>query len=185
MGLCMKILDIGKLIIQYGAPLLGFAIGGNAGSAIVSEIASLFGADASNPSDIISKIQADPDAKVKLAQIEASKATELQQIAFNTLKAQYDHIDHQTDDDVKDVEDARKMMETTHDWFPHVLSTLIILAFITGLILCYKVPIPNENRDIILGMSAAMMYSLFMVCRFWLGGIMPNLKVFQGAGINK
>lgn len=181
----MTLLEVGKLIIQYGAPLLGFSLGGPAGASIVSEIASLFGADETNPSDILSKIQSDPEAKVKLAQIEAGKATELQQIAFNNLKAQYDHIDHQTDDDIKDVEDARKMMETTHDWFPHALSTLIVLSFIVGLILCYKVPIPNENRDIILGMSAAMMYSLFMVCRFWLGGIMPNLKVFQGAGINK
>ncbi len=175
----MNILDIGKLVIQYGAPLLGWAIGGPAGAAITSEVAKLFDADPSSPTDIISKIQADPDAKIKLAQIEASKSVDLQRLAYDNLNAQLNHDTQQTDLDVKDVEDARKMLILTHDYFPHILSILIIAAFIAALILSYRMPIPNENRDMVLGMSVAVMYALFMVCRFWLGGIMPKLKALQ------
>lgn len=170
------LLDIGKEIIKYGAPLLGFAVAGPTGASIASEVASMFGAN-TDGSDLIAKMASDPDAATKLAQIQARKQVDLQNISAMLLEAQYAHEDHQADDDVKDVEDARKMEETSKSIFPHVLSSLILFAFISALCVLLCRPIPSDNREMILGLGVALAYAFFMVCRFWLGGVLPVKEI--------
>ena len=66
----MNWMDIGKQAIQMGAPILGGALGGPAGAAVGAMIANQFGIDTPTPDNIMAAIKADPDAALKLREIE-------------------------------------------------------------------------------------------------------------------
>lgn len=59
-----------RKIIGSAAPVLGAALGGPAGGAAMTLLASAFGGDPDKPDELAAKIQADPDAAAKLAEIE-------------------------------------------------------------------------------------------------------------------
>ena len=63
---------LGKEIVGKGAPALGSLLGGPVGNAVGGLIASVFGADPDDPDDIYEKLSADPDAIVKLKELEAN-----------------------------------------------------------------------------------------------------------------
>lgn len=68
-----------KEVVSKIAPALGSVIGTlvPGGSAIVNGIASLFGADPTNPDDIAAKIKQDPEAYLKLVQFEKEHEAEI------------------------------------------------------------------------------------------------------------
>jgi len=78
--------DLGKKIADF-APLLGTAVAGPGGAAIGSIIASAFGTS-NDPASINAAIVANPDAAVKLQQIQADNKTQLAQIAANLTMAE-------------------------------------------------------------------------------------------------
>jgi hypothetical protein len=65
--------------IAAAAPVLGTLIGGPAGGAIGSIVASALGT-ASDPAAVQQALKTNPDAAVKLRQIEADQATELRKL---------------------------------------------------------------------------------------------------------
>ena len=65
--------DLGKNIIKFGAPILGGAVAGPAGAALGGTLAAMFGADPDSPKDILRKIKADPDAAIKLLEIQSKE----------------------------------------------------------------------------------------------------------------
>lgn len=67
--------------VADAAPLLGGAIGGPGGAALGGMIASAFGGDPNDPEDLMSKVQADPQAAVKLREIELHHKARLEEIA--------------------------------------------------------------------------------------------------------
>lgn len=75
--------DIGKKIIGMGAPVLGAALLGPAGGAAAGAlVAKLFGADAT-PSAIDAAIQADPNAIIKLKELEYKHEERFAEIALD------------------------------------------------------------------------------------------------------
>lgn len=69
-------------IIGGAAPLLGTLIGGPAGAAVGSIVASALGVGAT-PSEVSQALATNPDAAVKLKQIESDQAVKLQELAVN------------------------------------------------------------------------------------------------------
>jgi len=70
-------MDLGKTISSF-APLLGAIIPG--GGPILSLVASIFGGDADKPDELEALIKADPQAAVKLREIELNHKTELEKL---------------------------------------------------------------------------------------------------------
>lgn len=67
-------------VIGNAAPLLGTLIGGPAGAAVGSIVASALGTQAT-PDAVSQAISTNPDAAVKLRQIEADQSTKLRELA--------------------------------------------------------------------------------------------------------
>lgn len=72
--------SIGNIVAQ-GAPILGTLLGGPAGAAVGGLIASALGSTAT-PDDVAAAIQADPDAMVKLRQLEMEHEAELRRMVI-------------------------------------------------------------------------------------------------------
>jgi hypothetical protein len=76
----MTLADLGKIVVKYGAPLLGTALGGTGGGLIGKLIADYFGGDIKDIDDLINKISLDPDKEIKLKQIESNERIELERL---------------------------------------------------------------------------------------------------------
>jgi hypothetical protein len=99
--------DVGKSIAKM-APLLGTALAGPGGAAIGSIVAATFGGDKDNPEDIYNKIVADPDASVKLAEIQTNCRVELQRMAVQAAAAKQLHEQTLYKTEVEDRQSARE-----------------------------------------------------------------------------
>jgi hypothetical protein len=169
-------LTIGKEVIKYGAPMLGFAIAGPAGASFGSSVASMFGAGSSDTMDLLSKMSSDPQVTVKLAQLENDKAIELQTLMVQQIEAQYKHEETTLGIEEQDVEAARNMELQTKDWMPHVLTGVSITLMVIILYAMFKIPIPDNNKFVAMIIFLSIAYVFFMSCRFYLGGIIPPLS---------
>ena len=67
----MSLEALGSLIAK-SAPLLGGVLAGPAGAAIGSVIAAKFGGNINDTSDLINRIEGDPNAKIKLLDIQSN-----------------------------------------------------------------------------------------------------------------
>ena len=74
-------------VVGKAAPMLGTLVGGPAGAAIGGIIASVIGSE-STPSAISEVLARDPEAAVKLAQIEADKSGKLAELVADQARAE-------------------------------------------------------------------------------------------------
>ncbi len=116
-------------VIGGAAPIVGTIFGGPVGTAaggIVAGICSLFGADPSDPADLLAKITADPEAVLKLREFELRNKVELEKVALESDRLH-----------MQDIADARgREMEIAkitgkRDKFQYALAGAIILGFLT------------------------------------------------------
>ncbi len=85
--------DIGRSLVSQGAPLLGGLLGGPAGAVAGKLVAGLFGADPENPEEVMNAIQGDPNAMVKLRELENNHKEKLQELQLEETKAFLSDID--------------------------------------------------------------------------------------------
>jgi hypothetical protein len=83
----MNLADLASTVAKY-APYLGMAIANPAIGAIglIGEIAKKFGGSATDPLDLINRINLDPERQVKLAEIEKDKQIEIEKLALEQMK---------------------------------------------------------------------------------------------------
>lgn len=115
------------------APLLGTLIGGPAGPAIGGIIASVLGTGSS--ADAVSAALANPEAAVKLREIEASRATRLTELATDQAKAELAAV-AQTAGEVNRTMQAEAGAEhwPTYSWRPAIgfaVALAIALSVLT------------------------------------------------------
>jgi hypothetical protein len=139
----MNLSDIGSTVAKY-APLLGMALSSPIGAvaAIGKVVADAFGADPKDAQQVISKINGDPDAQIKLLQIQQQYDIQCKQILQQTYQAELTHDQEMYKTEVNDRDSARKRAEAVKDWTPTVLAYLI-----TGCFFAYVFKITN-NGDI-------------------------------------
>lgn len=119
-------------IVGKTAPLLGTLLGGPAAAAVGGIISAALGVG-NSPDAIQQAVAADPQAALKLAQIQADHSLELQRLAVtaedNRLKAET--ADYQTE--VDDRKSARTREVQSGDRMPAILSVLALVGFFAAL----------------------------------------------------
>lgn len=148
-------------IVSKAAPLLGGALGGPAGAAIGSLIASKFGGSQQDTDDLLSRIQADPQSAAKLLEIQSNNQVELEkihmQIAQNSLK--YDSIQKLTD--FRDRDSARQRevelaKSGQRDHTASILAYALTVGAFCVLSYLFLMDVPEDNKEIIVAMVSTL-----------------------------
>lgn len=148
--------DIGKQAIQMGAPILGGALGVPAGAAVGAMIANQFGVDDPTPGNTMAAIKADPDAAMKLREVELRHQERLIEMENDRFRIE-----------TADVQDARKAQQ--HHWMPSVITMVMCAMFgcIVGAL--FILAILGENKDIVVYMAGQVSGILTSCVTYWVG----------------
>lgn len=148
--------DIGKQAIQMGAPILGGALGGPAGAAVGAMIANQFGVDDPTPVNIMAAIKADPDAAMKLREVELRHQERLIELENDRFRIE-----------TADVQDARNAHQ--HHWMPSAITMVMSAMFgaIIGALFIWA--IPGDNKDIVVYMAGQVSGILTSCVTYWVG----------------
>jgi hypothetical protein len=148
--------DISGTVGKF-APMLGGLLGGPAGAAIGSVVASALGTG-STPDEVSQALTTNPDAAVKLRQIEADRTVKLQELVTQQALAALQAHTAELQSDAADRADARKMQANVRSFVPAVLAIGVTAGFfgVLGLLLSgtFK-PTDNQALLILLGSLGA------------------------------
>lgn len=146
--------DVGRSVATV-APALGLALSGPAGGAIGGLVAAAFGVDAT-PDAVARAVAADPEAAVRLREIELRHAEALATLAARRYEAQ-----------LLDVQQAR----VTHrdHWMPWVLTILLALMVGAMGVGLFAVDTPAENREVVYLLAGQLLGAFATSIAYWLG----------------
>lgn len=157
--------QLGSVIKNLGAPLLGAVMGGQfgvIGGTILDVVMKTFG-NPQSPEDLITKIQADPDAATKLQMVESNNRVELERIASQNAKAVID-----------DVQNARELQEDKlkggyKDPMYIIVGLAVIFGFLSSLAACFLVKIDPSIENVIFYMLGTLNTAFLAVVFFYFG----------------
>jgi hypothetical protein len=137
--------EVGKF-----APLLGTLLGGPAGGAIGGMVASALGSN-NTPDDVAQALAINPDAAVKLKQIEADHDTRLHELLSQQAQASIAADSARYLADVDNTKDARGMQVGTKAMTPAILAILVTTGFfgVLGTML-FGVWHPSDNNALLI-----------------------------------
>ena len=148
---------VGNAVIKAGAPLLGGALFGPAGSVIASIISGKFGVSPeSTPDQVMAAINGDPDAALKLRQIETTHVERLQELENERLRIE-----------TADVQSARNVHQ--HHWMPSVLTLSLMVMFACAFNALLFMVLPDGNRDMVNFMLGQLSGWLSGAVVYWVG----------------
>lgn len=152
----MNWMDIGKQAIHMGAPILGGALGGPVGAAVGAWVAAQFGVTDPTPTNIMAAIKADPEAAIKLRDVELRHQARLIEMEVDRFRIE-----------TADVQDARKIHQ--HHWMPSAITMVMCAMFgaIVGALFIWA--IPGENKDIVVYMAGQVSGILTSCVTYWVG----------------
>ena len=149
---------LGSFLAKKGVPLLGSVIGGPAGAIVGQLVAPMFGANADDEDDLIRSIEADPEATVKLKQIEAQNKERLEElniererIALEDAKAHLTDVQSARTRDVAIVEATGK-----RDIHLYMMAWIIIVGFMGLAVMMIFKAVP-ENQIVTMMFGALIM----------------------------
>ena len=149
--------QVGNTVIKAGAPLLGGALFGPAGSVIASIISGNLGMSPdATPDQVMAAITSDPEAALKLREIETTHAERLQALENERLRIE-----------TADVQSARNVHQ--HHWMPSAITMVMCAMFgaIVGALFIWA--IPGENKDIVVYMAGQVSGILTSCVTYWVG----------------
>ena len=165
---------VGNAVIKAGAPLLGGALFGPAGSVIASIISGKFGVSPdATPDQVLTAIKGDPDAALKLRQIETTHVERLQELENERLRIE-----------TADVQSARNVHKDS--WVPWAL-TFTLVAMVSGIVAALLlVAIPEDNKEVVYLVVGQLIGAFSTAIAYWLGSSKSSaLKDAHIAGIIK
>lgn len=155
--------ELGQRIAQ-SAPLLGGALAGPLGSTLGSLIAAKFGGSSSQPEALQALLTADPQAALKLKELECEHALALQHLARQAEQAEQQLI-------VSDRASARqreaevdKTPVEQRDKTPARLAYALTAGILFGFVWLLMCSVPDKNHELLY----AVMSSLITV---WVGAM--------------
>lgn len=165
-----------KKIIGTAAPLLATALGFPAAAPFLALLAHTFNADPENLDDVANKISLDPDAKMKLNQLEMAHETELRQIIYNTAKLQVD-----------DVENARQteIERQRYGWMLPVLGIMITVGFFANIMILHLTRMDTTDHDVLYMMLGVAGTSWGTVVQYYFGSSHAIQKISEALGFKK
>lgn len=121
-------------VVGKSAPLLGTLLGGPAGAAVGGLVASALGTSG-DPAEVAQALAVNPDAAVKLKQIEADRQAKLQELATDQAKAEMSAAT-QNAGDVNKTMQAESASEhwPTYGWRPAIgfaVALAVLLSVLT------------------------------------------------------
>lgn len=148
---------VGNAVIKAGAPLLGGALFGPAGSVIASIISGKFGmSPESTPDQVMTAINGDPDAALKLREIETTHVERLQELENEKLRIE-----------TADVQSARGIHKDS--WVPWAL-TFTLVAMVSGIVAALLwVAIPEDNKEVVYLVVGQLIGAFSTAIAYWLG----------------
>lgn len=121
-----------KDLVGKAAPVIGTALGGRGGAVAGSLIANFLGVE-ENPEAVAAAVKNDPQAYLKLRELESNEKVEFQRIAMETLAIE-----------LKDMQDARNSHK--HSLMPTIICCSLTALVGVGGYLLFNTPIPDENK---------------------------------------
>jgi hypothetical protein len=160
--------DISGTVGKF-APMLGGLLGGPAGAAIGSVVASALGTG-STPDEVSQALTTNPDAAVKLRQIEADRTVKLQELVSQQAMAQLQANTQALQIAAGDRDSARKREADTKDTFtPRVLALLVTLGFFGVLAYLLAAGKPSVGGDALLVMLGSLGTAWTSICAYYYG----------------
>lgn len=145
--------DLGKKVADF-APLLGSALG-PVGAGVGALISSEFGTE-NTPDAINSFIAGNPEAQVKLREIELAHKSQLQKIKLETLQAE-----------LSDKANARQTHRQSK--MPAYLSFGLTILIGTLVFLLFYVDVPEGSREVLFMLLGVVVKEWGSAMQFWFG----------------
>lgn len=145
--------DLGRKVADF-APLLGSALG-PVGSGVGALIASEFGTE-NTPDAINSYIAGNPDAQVKLREIELTHKSQLQKIRLETLQAE-----------LGDKANARQAHSQSK--MPAYLSVGLTVLIGVLIFLLFYVDVPTGSREVLFMLLGVVIKEWGSAMQYWFG----------------
>ncbi len=165
----MKWKDIGKMIGK-AAPLLGSLLGGPAGGAVGTLVAAALGVEDTEEA-VVNALKADPDALVKLKELEMKHKEELEKMQIDKMK-----IDLQTTEAyLADTQNARSREKALvqsigrPDYHLYALAWSIIIGFIGLIVLLSFHVLPEDSNGVIFMLFGALAAAFGQVIQYFFG----------------
>lgn len=156
--------DLGSTVAKF-APLLGGAIAGPGGAALCQLVSNAFGGE-QNTEALINRIMVDPEASVKLRQIELDHKVEIERI-YSTERIE------QLKADVDNTKSARIMNATTTKFVDEAIKCWIVFTLSGGMFYCLYLikssDVNNVEADILKMMLGAFLALFGTIVTFYFG----------------
>lgn len=159
----MGIKDLVATVVKY-APALGAVLPLPGGAAIGQIIAETFGGTTDDYNDLARKIEKDPDAALKLQQINLTHQEVMKNIELQQLVAENDDIKSARQREV----DVAKSGEGS-DWVLPALSMLITAAFFASICLIAFTPTDTSDEKILYMLLGILGTAFTQVVNYYLG----------------
>lgn len=158
--------NLGKTIANF-APILGAMLPIPGGAAIGAVIAHEFGGSINNPDDLISRIVSDPNAGVKLLEIQSNCKVQLQQLAVQQAQNELTAQTAQLESDRLDRADARN--RNSRSWMPEIVTFILVTGFfgiIAGIMYFH---LSSEDEKVLYILLGTVSTSFTAAVSYWLG----------------
>ena len=151
-----------KKVIGTAAPMIGSLIAGKGGEMLGGMVASALGVE-NTPEAIENELKNNPEAMVKLAQLESDERIKLKELSISVMSINLDERKAQ----LKDVQDARDKHK--HHWMPAALAIglgVMVSAMFTALLLVQP---PKGFEQILIMIVGAVLTGFGAAINYWLG----------------
>lgn len=162
----MDLSNLGKTVAKF-APLLGSILPIPGGAMIGELIAHEFGGNANNPDDLTARIVADPNAEVKLAEIQANCKVQLQQIAMQNAQNELAAQTAEIESDRLDRADARK--NNNRSYMPEMVTFIIIVGFFGCFYMLLELNPTARDQQVLFMMLGTISTAFGGAVTYWLG----------------
>jgi len=154
-------LDAISTFVSKAAPILGNVLTGNFPAAAVSLITSVFGGSSNDLPDLLNRLQSDPQAAVKLAQIQSEHILELKAVENDRLKIEGEFSNNPG---VREAEKAKAgVVDNTQRYLAFGIIGIWLLYPLTSLIFHFTL---SHTIDATLGSQAGIILGYYFVNNF-------------------
>ena len=165
-----------KDIVGKAAPLVGSLLGGPAGGAVGSMVAHALGTDDS-PDAVVNALKANPDALVKVKQIEADHAEKLQELQ---VTAENNRLTAETQRYKASQKTIQTQAQYGTDYVKNTRPKIARLSFYAGAAYALGMTIAHVAITGAPGPDAALLGTLFGPCGFYM--TMRSVDAFSKTG---